>query len=62
MGITVRATAIGYYEHLRHIGDVFEIRGDLNEAGDVIAFSKRWMERVAPTPTHTDGKGNSTAV
>ena len=32
--------------YLRKAGDVFEIKDDLNQAGEVIAFSKKWMRRL----------------
>ncbi|MEO7859900.1 MAG: hypothetical protein ABIU05_05555 [Nitrospirales bacterium] len=49
----VRATQIGIvnapgetFAHLRQVGDIFEISDERNEAGQVIAFSNKWMERV----------------
>jgi hypothetical protein len=43
VGIRVRATQLGYYDHTRRrIGDVFTV---VNEQ----AFSTRWMERVDPS-------------
>lgn len=43
----VLARAVGYYgTQLRQVGDVFDIADDVNEAGEVIAFSKRWMRKV----------------
>lgn len=37
--IKVRATQMGYYDHVRrHVGDVFVV--------DLSAFSHKWMERV----------------
>src|SRR6266545_1643270 len=40
--LKVRATAIGYFEHLRRrVGDVFLIPDDSY-------FSNKWMERVDP--------------
>ena len=45
VGIRVRATDLGYYDHTRRrVGDVFTIRNEQE-------FSTRWMERVsASTP------------
>jgi hypothetical protein len=53
--ITVRAIREGYHTFFRHVGDVFEIEGDLNEAGAVQHFSKKWMVRVLDAPAAAKG-------
>lgn len=44
--ITVQATQTGYYTHLRRPGEIFEIGDELNEAGELIHFSWKWMRRL----------------
>ncbi len=43
----VMATQVGFDGLcLRHPGDEFEIPDKLNEAGNVIAFSRKWMRKI----------------
>ena len=48
--LRVRATMVGYYEHIRRReGDVFVIEGTILPSGHLDCFSHKWMEAVAPT-------------
>ena len=50
--VKVMATKFGIDGvYTRKPGDIFEISDERNEAGEVMAFSKKWMREVETTET-----------